>query len=74
MGTRAAQVIFMLGVLAGAAYLVISNADSWGDWVVFGVLILTFYGFAVAVSPRIYARRQRTISRESPDLSKRPGT
>ena len=39
MGTRAAQVIFMLGVLAGGAYLVISNADSWGDWVVFGVLI-----------------------------------
>ena len=74
MGTRAAQVIFMLGVLAGGAYLVISNADSWGDWVVFGVIVVTTYGFALAVSPKLYNRRKRTISRESPDLSKRPGT
>jgi hypothetical protein len=68
---RAAQGLFLLGVAAGLGYLVINSADGWADWVVFGVIVLTAYGFAVAVSPKIFARRKRTISRESGP--RRPG-
>ena len=62
---RAAQVLLMLGLAAGLAYLVFNSADGWADWVVFGVIVVTTYGFAVAVSPRLFARRKRVISRES---------
>jgi len=62
---RATQGLIIVGVAAGLGYLVFSSADGWADWVVFGVIVLTTYGFAVAVSPRIFARRKRTISRES---------
>ena len=65
MGTRLAQGIFMTGVIIGLAYLVISSADGWADWVVFGVIVMTTFGFAVAVAPRIYARRERRIARDS---------
>lgn len=61
-----AQAAIVLGVAAGLAYLVVSSADGWADWVVFAVIVLTAYGFALAVSPRLHARRKRTISRESP--------
>lgn len=60
----------MTGVIVGLGYLVVSNADSWADWVVFGVLVLTTFGFAVAVAPRIYARRERRISRDSDEEHK----
>jgi len=60
------QVMLVLGVAAGLGYLVVSSADGWADWVVFAVIVLTAYGGALAVSPRLHARRKRTISRESP--------
>jgi O-antigen/teichoic acid export membrane protein len=62
---RAAQGLFLLGVIVALGYLLLNSADGWADWVVFGVIVLTAYGFAVAVSPKIFARRKRTISRES---------
>lgn len=64
MRDRAAQGLVLLGVAAGLGYLVINSADGWADWVVFGVIVVTTYGFAVAVSPKLFARRKRTISRE----------
>ena len=71
MRDRVAQGLIILGVAAGVAYLVLNSADGWADWVVFGVIVLTTYGFAVAVSPKLFARRARTISRESGP--RRPG-
>jgi len=65
MGERVVQWGILVAVIAGGAYLVISNADSWGDWVVFGVIVITTIGFAIAVAPNIYARRKRTITRTS---------
>lgn len=62
---RVAQVIVMAGVLAGLGYLVLWSADGWADWVVFAVVVVTAYGAAIAVNPRLYARRKRTISRSS---------
>ena len=71
---RAAQAVLLLGLAAGLAYLVVNSADGWADWVVFGVIVVTAYGFAVAVSPRLFARRKRVISRESgPTHPRRPG-
>ena len=45
----AVQILAFLLLVAGLAYLVISSADSWADWVVFGVLVLTALGAALAV-------------------------
>ena len=75
MGNRISQVILLVGVVVGLGYLVISSADGWADWVVFGVIVLTAYGGAVAIAPQIYARRKRTISRTSDDVdtSRRSG-
>ncbi len=70
MRDRIAQGVFLLGVAIGLGYLVISSADGWADWVVFGVTVLTAYGFAVAVAPRLFVRRKRSISREG---GPRPG-
>ena len=57
-------VAFCLLVVA-LAYLVISSADSWADWVVFGVLLLTALGAAIAVHDRRWISRGRPISRSS---------
>jgi hypothetical protein len=62
---RAAQGLFLLGLAAGLGYLVVNSADGWADWVVFGVIVVTAYGAAVAVSPKLFERRKRVISRES---------
>ena len=45
----AVQILAFLLLVVGLAYLVISSADSWADWVVFGVLVLTALGAALAV-------------------------
>lgn len=75
MGNRISQVTLLVGVVVGLGYLVVSSADGWADWVVFGVIVLTTYGAAVAIAPQIYARRKRTISRTSDDVdtSRRSG-
>jgi hypothetical protein len=52
-------------LVAGLAYLVVSSADSWADWVVFGVLVLTAVGAAIAVHERRWHTRGRPISRSS---------
>ena len=57
-------VAFCLLVVA-LAYLVISSADSWADWVVFAVLVLTALGAAIAVHDRRWISRGRPISRSS---------
>jgi hypothetical protein len=64
-GRSVAQVLAMAGLIAGLAYLVISSADSWGDWVVFGVVCLTAFGAALAVHHREHPTRKRAFSRSS---------
>ena len=65
----------IVGVLAvGLAIVVARNADSWADWVVLGVIVLTTFGFAIAIAPNLYARRKRVISRSSSsDADRGPG-
>ena len=52
-------------LVAGLAYLVISSADSWADWVVFAVLVLAALGAALAELERRWPSRGRAISRSS---------
>lgn len=59
------QAIAMAGLVAGLGYLVVSSADSWGDWVVFGVVTLTAFGAALAVHHREHPARKRAFSRSS---------
>jgi hypothetical protein len=62
----AVQFLAFLLLVAGLAYLVISSADSWADWVVFVVLVLTALGAALAVHEQRWGvSRGRPISRSS---------
>lgn len=61
------QALVLAGVAVGLGYVVLSSADGWADWVVFAAIVLTALGGAIAVSPRLYARRKRPISRSSDD-------
>ena len=62
----AVQILAFLLLVAGLAYLVTSSADSWADWVVFSVLVLTALGAALAVhESRWSVSRGRPISRSS---------
>lgn len=65
MGERLIQGAIVLAVAIAGGYAVVSSADGWEDYVVMGVILLTSFGFALAVAPRLYARRRRTISRSS---------
>ena len=63
MRERAVQLAIVAVVGIGLGIVVASNADDWADWVVLGVIVLTTFGFAIAIAPNLYARRKRTISR-----------
>jgi hypothetical protein len=60
-----AQALAMAGLVAGLGYLVVSSADSWGDWVVFGAVGMTAFGAALAVHHREHPTRKRAFSRSS---------
>jgi hypothetical protein len=60
-----AQGVAFAGLVVALAYLVASSADSWGDWVVFGVVTLTAFGAALAVHHREHPTRKRAFSRSS---------
>ena len=54
--------IAVIGVaLVVAAVIVISLAKNWADWIVFGVIVLTFFGAAIAIYPRRYTAKKRTF-------------
>jgi hypothetical protein len=59
------QALVFAAIVAGLAWLVISNADDWSDWVVFGVIVLTTIGAARAIYARQYPTRKRTFVRHS---------
>jgi hypothetical protein len=60
-----AQGVALAGLVAGLGYVVLASADSWGDWVVFGVVTLTAFGAALAVHHREHPGRKRAFSRSS---------
>jgi O-antigen/teichoic acid export membrane protein len=60
-------------ICAGLVYLVFKVAVGWADWVVVGMLVVTFIGAAIAVYPRQYPSRKRAYTRDSEDKFRRPG-
>jgi intracellular septation protein A len=59
------QVLVFLAIVAALTWAVLSNMDNWGDWVVFGVLVLTVIGAAIAIYPKRYPTRRRTFVKHS---------
>jgi hypothetical protein len=63
--TTMVQVLVFLAIVAGLAWAVLSNMNNWADWVVFGVIVLTTIGAAIAIYPRRYPTKKRTFIRHS---------
>ncbi len=61
MGTRVIQAVVLIAALVIAALIVISLAKNLADWIVFGVIVMTFFGAAIAIYPRRYTARRRTF-------------
>jgi intracellular septation protein A len=59
------QVLVFLVIVAALAWAVLSNMDNWADWVVFGVIVLTVIGAAIAIYPKRYPTRKRTFVKHS---------
>jgi hypothetical protein len=59
------QALILAIVVAGLAWLVVTNSTGWADWVVFGVIVLTTVGAARAVHVRRYPTKKRTFVRHS---------
>jgi hypothetical protein len=59
------QALILAIVVAGLAWLVVTNSTGWADWVVFGVIVLTTVGAARAIYTRRYPTRKRTFVRHS---------
>jgi cytochrome bd-type quinol oxidase subunit 2 len=59
------QVLVFLAIVAALAWAVLSNMNNWADWVVFGVIVLTTIGAAIAIYPRRYPTKKRTFIRHS---------
>ena len=57
--------LVFLAIVAALAWAVLSNMDNWADWVVFGVIVLTTIGAAIAIYPRRYPTKKRTFVRHS---------
>ena len=66
-GTVVVQWLIILAVAAGLGYAVTKSADSWADWVVFGVIVCAALGGAIAVWNRQYPAmsKKRTFTRDS---------
>ena len=66
-GTTAVQLVVILAVAAGLAYLVVNSADGWSDWVVFTVVVLAALGGSIAVWNRQYPHqsKKRVFTRDS---------
>jgi hypothetical protein len=61
------QAIAFCLLVAVLTWAVLSNMSNWGDWVVFGVLVVFTIGAAIAIYPRRYPSRKRTFVRRSED-------
>lgn len=61
MRSRSLQGAVLLVALVVAAIIVVSLAKNLADWIVFGVIVMTFFGAAIAIYPRRYTAKRRTF-------------
>jgi hypothetical protein len=59
------QIALTVVISAGLMYAVVKVATDWSDWIVFGVIVLTAIGAAIAVNQRQYPTRKRAYTRSS---------
>lgn len=52
-----------MAALVIAGVIVVSLAKNLADWIVFGVIVLTFFGAGIAIYPRRYTAKRRTFVR-----------
>jgi cytochrome bd-type quinol oxidase subunit 2 len=71
MGRNPIQVIVVALICAACIYLVFKVAANWADWVVFGMIVVTAFGAAIAIYPRRYPTRKRAYTRSSEDKYRR---
>jgi hypothetical protein len=71
MGRNPVQVIVLAVIVAACIYVVFKVAANWADWVVFGMIVVTAFGAAVAIYPRRYPTRKRAYTRSSDDRYRR---
>jgi membrane protein YdbS with pleckstrin-like domain len=71
MGRNPIQVIVVALICAACIYVVFKVAANWADWVVFGMIVVTAFGAAVAIYPRRYPTRKRAYTRRSDDKYRR---
>ena len=71
MGRNPIQVIVVALICAFCIYLVFKVAANWADWVVFGMIVVTAFGAAIAVYPRRYPAQKRAYTRSSDDKYRR---
>jgi hypothetical protein len=64
-GRQPVQVALTVVISAALLYAVFKVATDWSDWVVFGVIVLTAFGGAVAITQRRYPTRKRHFTRRS---------
>jgi uncharacterized membrane protein YccC len=50
-------------LVALTGWVVATHVKHWGDWVVFGVLVMTAFGTALAVYKPRWSRQKRTMIR-----------
>ena len=72
MGRNPILVIVVALICAGCIYVVFKVAANWADWVVFGMIVITAFGAAIAIYPRRYPTRKRAYTRSSEDKYRRP--
>jgi hypothetical protein len=59
------QIALTIVICAALIYAVVKVATDWSDWIVFGVIVLTAIGAAIAVNQRQYPTRKRAYTRSS---------
>jgi len=64
-GRQPIQVALTVVICAALIYAVFRVATDWSDWIVFGVIVLTAFGAAIAVNHRRYPTKKRAYTRES---------
>lgn len=67
MRTSRIGIALVAVVAAALMVLVVDSAQSWSDWLFFGVIVMTVLGTAIAVNHRRYPTRKRALTRTSED-------
>ena len=69
-GRQPVQLALTVVISAALIYVVFKVAADWSDWVVFGMIVVTAFGAAIAVNQRSYPTRKRAYTRQSENREK----